>query len=372
METRAPSGSSAVSYRHSGIRRRSGGQSPRLEYGHTSGSHAAHSPSFRHHRHLKPVPDLPDDPHRSTSTDDPDVSAALVSIEHDPSAAVKDATSASAYPTESRILQPKHSETTRALDLYDHPLPPLPLSPEAAGLEKNIVDQGAPFSSIPLTPRPGGLSRLDTHGSQTSKASSSRRSVSSIFPRLPTPDFSASKPLHKSILAPISFLRSRTPTLSLSNISNSSPLSHVRTSVTERTVTARSSGRFSRSSTLSEAHTRHTSRTGSFMSGRTSQRSETLYGDDPYPSFMAKAPLRFTRKFPSPVSVELRNSPPDMDVFERLLASDNGDGLGVERIGSWTGYKWCLLLSVLTVSMNQVMRNMLLHLQLSSRFSGMQ
>ena len=42
-----------------------------------------------------------------------------------------------------------------------------------------------------------------------------------------------------------------------------------------------------------------------------------------------------------------------MDAFERLMALHLGDILEVERIRRWTIYKWCLLLSVLTVSMNQ-------------------
>ena len=338
MESRTPFMSSAVPHQRNGIRRRSGG----LNDGHSSSS-AIYSPSFHLQRHLKPVPYLhEDDLHLPSSIED-----VSVTDSRRPSgllAAVENATSLPVFPTETRHI--------KTFGLYDRPLPSLPLSPDTVAQENNVVYQPSRFASIPLTPRPDGPSRLDSYGSEVSKAS--QRSVFSIFPRLPTPDFSAFKlgPFHHSILAPLSLLRSQTPSIS-SNTSVSSPLSRVRTSSTESTVTARNAGHCSGSSIPAEVCTGHKIQAESFQSCHTSQISDTLYGDDSYSSFMAKAPLRFTHKFPSPVTGGIRKSLSDMDAFERLMALDLGDGLGVERIGRWTIYKWCLLLSVVTVNMNQ-------------------
>lgn len=346
METRTPfvSSSSVVPPQRSGIRRRSGGLTS--NDGHSSSS-AIYSPSFHLQRHLKPVPYFhEDDPYLPSSTED-------VNVIHDsrrPSGLLAAVENAKA----SLPVSPTETRNIKALGSYDRPLPSLPpsLSPDTVAQENNIVHQPSPFASIPLTPRPDGPSRLDSYGSEASKAS--KRSVFSIFPRLPTPDFSALKikPFHHSILAPLSLLRPQTPSIS-SNTSVSSPLSRVRTSSTESIVTARNAGYCSGSSIPAEACTGHKIQAESFQSGHTSQRSDTLYGDDSYSSFMAKAPLRFTRKFPSPVTAGIRKSLSDMDAFERLMALDLGDGLGVERIGRWTIYKWCLLLSVVTVNMKQ-------------------
>lgn len=355
-----PSESSAIRGRRSEIRRRSGGPSAGFGDDHTSSSRPTSSPLARLYRHRKSVPDLlEDDPHRPASADD--VSSVFVSRRPSLSAAIEEATGVPGHSIGMRILESRYSEDTRPLDLpesqSERPFPPLPHSADTVCGESKIIGQGTHFASIPLTPRPSRLPRLESHVSQESKAS--QRSAFSIFPRLPTPDFSVfnRQPLNQSLVAPFSFFRARTRSMS-SNLTASSRLSRVQTSSTiDSSVKARGSGRFYASSSPSEQHARHPSRTGSLQSGRSSGRSDILYGDGSYSSSMVKLPLRFTHKFPSPVSMVFGKSTSETDACEGPLALSKWEELGFERIGKWSGYKWCLLLSVITVSNKSMSSN---------------
>ena len=310
MELRIPSGSSALLNRNNEIRRRSGGlQLPELENIHTSGSCSTSSPTSQPYRKLKSTPDLPQDNSQCLTTAD-----------------------------------------GNPVDRAERPLPPLPNLLETLGQEKNDTDgQGTYFASIPLTPRPNGPSHLESHVSHISKAS--QRSVFSIFPRLPTPDFSVfkRKPPLKSVIAPLSFIRSRTSSIS-PDLSNFSRPSHFRAFSTESVGTARLSARPSNSSAQPGGDTRDPIRTESFRSTHSSETSDTLYDDEPHPSLLVGTPLRFTRKFPLPASIRYGRSLSDTHAFSRPGPFGGWISFGIGKVRRWTGHKWCLLLSVLTVS----------------------
>ena len=220
----------------------------------------------------------------------------------------------------------------------------------AAGLEEILaeadtsIDQDPTFTSISLTPRSDGPSRLDSHSSQISKMS--QRSVFSLFPRLPTPDFSTFKlnPFHQSL----NLFRAPTPSTS-TKVSLPAHPSISRTDTTDSTTTSRNSDLFSTYSKRSEGYEGH-SHTESYQSGSNNEKPGAFFDDEQHAFFMLTAPSRFTRKFPSCASIGLGMSLPNADAFEILVASENGDDTGVEKFGRWTVYKWCLILSVMTVS----------------------
>jgi hypothetical protein len=351
MEPRYPSSSSALPVRRNEIRRRSGGLSPKPEDDRTTSSSMAYSPSFRGARYLKPVPDPPEDDTRRSR------SATLDSLNSFP------AFPNLGLPVEMReecapailLIPPKGREGSRATysGLFhsseatklraETPLPPLP---EEANCQKG---NEVPFSSIPLTPRPES-SRCRSQDSQASKAS--QRSIFSLFPRLPTPDFTGIKrnPLHQSIVTPLNFLRAHTPSL-VSTPPVLSRQSSVHATSIKNTGTTESSGSFKVASARSKTFRRHIPHADSFKSASWSETSSTLCDDELYSFFVATAPPRFTRKFPSPASTSaFGRSLSKSDALETLVASESGNDLGFERVGSWTGYKWCLLFSVLTVS----------------------
>lgn len=352
MELRIPSGSSALLNRNNEIRRRSGGlQPPELENTHTSGSRSTSSPTSQPYRQLKSTPDLAqDNSHCLTTADDNNITFLSKKLP----TSIEDSAGMLAPPIENNIFDSRQSKTTRPLEgpvgRAERPLPPLPNLLETLGQEKNDTnDQGTYFASIPLTPRPNGPSHLESHASHISKAS--QRSVFSIFPRLPTPDFSVfkRKPPLKSVIAPLSFIRSRTSSIS-PDLSNSSRPSRFHAFSTESVGTARLSARPSNSSSKPGGDTRDPVRTESFRSTHSSETSDTLYDDEPHPSLLVGTPLRFTRKFPLPASIRYGRSLSDTHAFSRPGPFGGWISFGIGKVRRWTGHKWCLLLSVLTVS----------------------
>ncbi|KAF8575686.1 hypothetical protein K439DRAFT_1664947 [Ramaria rubella] len=326
MGPRIPSESSGISIRRNDeVRRRSGGPSSKSESEVQSGYLTS---ALKRSRFLKPFPDLPeDDPHRPRSSDD--YNKSQISETTGLKATVTRDTDAWAIRSEERAM---FERPTPRLEL---PLPSLPTDPCIKNNPE--IDLGQSFASIPLTPRPDGPFRFESHSSQ--------RTGISLFPRLPTPDFSAFKLKHlpQSIISPFGVhaltppTESRLPSRSLS----------VLTLPTDHTIAVKGADHLSVSSIHSQSFTKSTP-TQSIQGRSDCESSETLCGEDQYPHFMTTVPSRFTHKFPPPASVGLRISL-HPDAFEMLIASEKGDDSGVEEIGRWTEYKWCLLLSVLTV-----------------------
>ena len=356
MEPRFPSGSSALPVRRSKIRRRSGGLSPKLEDNFAASQNLVYSPSFRRTRHLQPVPDhAQDDPHRLRSEDDgltilppnspdthslKDIGAPTVILvppnEHESSQSIS-----------SRLFGLQIEE--KANPRLESPLPPLP--EEENWQINDQIAHDVPFTSIPLTPRPELPSSFHSQSSQSSK--SSQRTIRSLIPRLPTPDFTRLKriPLHQSIITPLNLFRAHVPSMGSTSASHSHQMD-AGAAVLMGTAISSNSDLLVDISSRPESCRRYSLLTLTTASKSNWSNESSTLGDEELSSFFtATAPSRFTRKFPPPFSNTLLGrvySKPGG--LETLTASESGNDLGVEKIGRWNGYKWCLLLSVLTVS----------------------
>ena len=245
-----------------------------------------------------------------------------------------------------------HSQTTVLLVRPSQQSPPLPSLPAFAPdvsfippIPTNHLDADiytskqdpcqdhatAPFSTIPLTPRPDAPSRTTSEFSLQST-----QTLASQISRLPTPDFT--DPKHK----PDFSLHSYLPRRFSFRVFRRLPVSYESSS-----ASLVSPGR--PESVRSESD-------GSFRSRWSSASSSSI--DTGHHSLIPSigTTVKFTHKWPKPQplrNLEVRGGSQkrsDTGLGQAtILALEQGQGLGMDKIERWTSYKWCLLLSVSTV-----------------------
>lgn len=242
------------------------------------------------------------------------------------------------------------------------------------------------LSSAPLTPYLDVQQRSDSHSSEATRLSE--------IPRLPTPDFSSAHTIRFDSLHDVMHSASKQGLL------RSSSKSTVRSSVSEYSIVDGASIRTVMSHTRSGANDRSSissplierisriknrlknspvasyvlgideqrrashQRPDSSASSRGSVTSSARFSDGSSDSGRATLLAavdttdKFTHKWPRPKAIKNMSShrsamatEDKLNLSPDILAaeSDADIGLGMERVGRWNKFKWCLLLSVTTI-----------------------
>lgn len=294
MDRRYPSTSSAIPTRSS-VRHRSGSYTPKVSSPSRTRS-VSSAASSRHSNQTLTV--------QVEDADAADSAPRVLFVR--PSKASVRARLARAHPPAQDVISTGNGPSTPPRSRI-----PSALKVQTAALQQ-YEDDHAPFSPVPLTPRPVRVPRAPS--------ASSVQTTRTAGVRLPTPDFTTRSNSFRSFIPRLFSTRAA---------HRPSPLGRA------------SSTRSAASSTSSCSTVVTSCSNGSIHPSRIPRRpplGSTLSSRD-----------KFTKKFPRPQNVRTGSSfAAEKQAFPASVMEE-GEGLGIERVNRWTVYKWCLLVSVSTV-----------------------